>query len=449
MQNNKKNYEILLMTILPIVGQISGFLLQLAVLTMLVYNFLYIFHCVISIKRNTFKVLVLNLMRVLPFLLYMVLCFFSFLRVFYGSSENYLVQKGVNIYLMQSALIISFVVASVMGVSLGYKENKIQEDCIRSFALLSCVNLILWIFGFRGALNSELGEAEYITMLQFFGVNFYRQILPFTSYYNGFAIVSGAVLSVGILKYIKSRNFGIFIFMIILPFLNLLLADSRGALISSTIASLFLILTKRGWRAKIFTVILLSMTLLLYLTIEYDLYSAIDLEALTRDGGGTIFTGREFMWGLTLLEIFEFKFMHLYGYGAWGQHPSGIWEHYKIFFEHLDSNEFISLHNTYFQLFIDQGYFSLIVLLIIFWSIFSAVDLPNKVDNLRLPDSSLAILIFLIIYGLIDLTFSFYLFWNAVLFASLSSVVLLNYNCDNINCIKRNHRQHLAGASAD
>lgn len=333
----------------------------------------------------------------------------SFCRIYLGGSEFKTLKDAslINIILLITILML-FIFKNNLS-ELIYKMNT-YKYINNLFALICFVNVLFLIMGIKGISLIEASEPN--TMLSLFGINVDRQKMPLANFYNTVAVMASFVLINGLTQ-IKNLNLTEICFFIIIPALNLILPDSRGAMVSIIISFAFFHIMNRGY-----------LKIILILTVIFFVANTIDLDALDsiliRDGGGTIFTGREVMWGSALIEIMDFKLIHLYGYGAWGQHASGVWDLYEYFWRYLDGHEGVSLHNSYLQLIIDQGYvgFFSYTLLVIY-----LIKRQNKLSN-DINNNLILVIFFMYIYGFIELSLLFYHEWNLIIFCAVFAGLL-------------------------
>lgn len=385
----------------------------------------------ISIRSLAFKL----------FALFLFMNLFAFLK-----ASNYILayQSPINFY--SSIILWLSVVAFCLSILLNakYSTKYINALIWSSWAYISSV-FILFILGVQpsakiytslyGEVGKGLGDAS---LLQVFGFNMSRVLLPFTTDIGSFAVLSGvSIISILLsYKYIvyssKSKSYfwktiRLFpwIFITFASIFNILICDSRTSFYGVLLTLILgYFLTKRFLDK---TPIMISCIFLLspFIGLISDFIQGYAGTLIATRSDGSALSSRDFIWLSALNKLSDFSFEHLFGYGLYGQVVSGVSESYAWLYTGRGASSLLAtLHNFSLQLIFDLGYFGLFTFSFLVYLILKKLVEIKKNDK-NIPTE---IFIYLILYysiiGITDSSPSIYTFSNLLVFYLIIAISL-------------------------
>jgi O-antigen ligase len=277
-------------------------------------------------------------------------------------------------------------------------------------------NLVLWMAGlenptFFGATR------EPSQLLALFGVSALRVQFPLAWGVNSFGVIAGVTMAISLVRAAKVHSDRWReVAASAVPFLCLVLMDSRGALVTSFLTVLMVTFARR-WST-------VAIVAFWALGIGFVVFSEY-MPALTfgvREGTTSTFTSRELIWAVGVQQLADFRPELVFGYGMVGQFESGAYLLYEALFkEYVDRPELISLHNTYLQSGLDTGYVGLALLVMFLVTTIRGLDQIARQANWTYS-AALAAVIIMAVNGLTEITVNIYQPWLALLLVVVVSM---------------------------
>lgn len=331
-----------------------------------------------------------------------VLCLIAaaYLRVQFSSNDTNIKYSGIISFIYIVAIYITIIYP---GRIIKNSRNKFEifNFIAKILSLFCLVNIIFWISGLRNTNLEFAGSGDYNQMLSYFGYSTGRVLFPMSTGVNTYSILAGLVLSIGSIKFIYEKNIKNLSIYVLPSMFSIIMADSRGALLSVFLALvLFFVILRFGWFGMI--------VVLLGIIVGFLFINSVYSDLFIREGGVTLLTLRELIWISALIELMDFNFNHIFGYGLYGQYSSGISESYSFMFENMENPELAGLHNLYLQLVFDLGYVGAVgVLMVIIYLLRSLISCYMVEKKWQYAASSVS-LIFLMIQGFTEVSISIY-----------------------------------------
>jgi len=307
-----------------------------------------------------------------------------------------------------------------------FSTNGSSAALQRALLLLSAlcvINIAMWIVGVENSQKDvNLATNDQATFLALFGINIKRVAFPLSWGVNTFGTVCAATLTTGLVflfsqtKKLSSPSKVKASLLILPPLLCCLLTDSRAALIEATACAFLAIYMPRSARPLILTLIV-SVSVLIF---NLDSLRTVVLPGLTREGGGSVLTGRELIWAPVVAEIMDFKPIHFLGYGQYGHYTSKVSMGYAdILAGWGDNSQLIHVHNSYLQSFLDTGYLGVAILFAFLLTCIGAFTNSVRKTNSIQDRMALGLLLFMTIQGFSEIVFQCYQPWIFLLLICL------------------------------
>lgn len=276
------------------------------------------------------------------------------------------------------------------------------------------VNVIFQLFGLTNQTENYLRAYDAV-MLSLLNIKCSRIYYPLSEGINAFGMVGGAgfvISAAALIDIVKKKSKDILGWVIAcfgvgISLLIVLTTDSRGALLFLLITAGITLLLPKIAKATYVGLLLLIQPAILFLKGGFLQNLAI-LAPLIRFGTDVL-SGRTTIWQSAIRPLFEFKWIHLVGYGLYGQQKSGIVSAYKdLFVSYVYTNE-ISLHNFSLQMIYDLGYIGLLVvfLLLFFISKNLVKQIKSHPEN-REKMQAISIMIYILLIGSVSVIPAFY-----------------------------------------
>jgi hypothetical protein len=304
--------------------------------------------------------------------------FFAYLSLMLVAALRSLVGSGVS--LASSLVVLAYFIALVL-IGVNYfglsKQSLSWQERVRYFALgfvfYIVVNFFLYICeAFVGFVPNYDTEAGPNLTFQALGFDFVRALFPLAYGINAY----GSVAALGVISsffLIKSEVNGVrrfFLFIaLVASAVSLLLVESRGAMVSLLLAFL-LSKFSVGIKGAFFVAAAPLIPIIIYLVTAVLIALGL-LDLLVRGGAGFggLVTDRDVIWATALDELAQFKLIHLFGYGLFGNAESGLMGKYDWLFEYSEDT-FRTLHNFGLQYCLDIGYIGLAIFLYVLYAYF-------------------------------------------------------------------------------
>ncbi|MBU6158093.1 MAG: O-antigen ligase family protein [Bacteroidetes bacterium] len=295
---------------------------------------------------------------------------------------------------------------------------------ILPFGVYAFLNLAFWASGINLDIQQDLSIGKAL-MLANIGINIDRVQFPLVSGINSFASVVGMVFFLSITYVFYSSKNRILVFSIIICLIAILfLLDSRASLLFPVfVFALVWIIRHFNFKKFLYAIPLMPIILpLLFLFVLKLLENYNIFNFMTRDTEEiTSVNGRLTVWLFSLIEISNFKPIHLIGYGEYGHYISGVSKFWSYLFGRWKNSELITPHNSTLIVFFDYGYIGLLFFMLMIREI---VQLIQKLwnDDDKFANALLGFILYFIFIGITESFFGMY-FQNA-LFVFLSVVIL-------------------------
>ena len=311
------------------------------------------------------------------FFFYSFLLFFVLLNISYLRTNN----SGNNIaYSISKILIFIFFILATISFLIDVEKTnknvnfKTSNNTFFYYIIVLPIAYVLVNFLFKLysidifnfiKMSPTLGRSE--TLFSFTGIELARLPFPLSNGINNFASFLGGVIliSLSFLFTTNNKKFKVFALLVsIISIPGLILLDTRSSYIAIFLISLSTLLLKDSKHLKISALLIWIVGLLpviLVLT-NFLLENPEFLSFLSREGedAGTG-NNRNIIWGYCINELFNFKFIHLFGYGEYGQVGSRVSDFWAQDFSVYLNSKYTSTHNTILQLIFDVGYIGAII----------------------------------------------------------------------------------------
>lgn len=304
-------------------------------------------------------------------LLFIILVIISFLRSNGGGSMNDNIRKAL--------LFISFILATI-SFFVDYKPrrfflfNKSNDSFFFFLLILPIAYLVLNllfkflsidIFNFLKDSSNSIGRSESI--YYFTGVEINRSSFPLSNGINNFGSFSGAtcVLLLSFFITTKKKKYKIIALSLsILSLIALLLLDTRSAMLAIIAILLGTYFLNEFTYLKIakYIIIIIPLLPVILVVSNFFLHFLYNFTFLMRsDEESGTGNGRDSIWIYCLMELMDFKFIHLFGFGEFGHVGSKISNLWSDGFTNYADSKYITTHNLLLQLIFDIGYVGALV----------------------------------------------------------------------------------------
>jgi O-antigen ligase len=214
-------------------------------------------------------------------------------------------------------------------------------------------------------ISPELGRSD--TLFSMTGIQLARLPFPLSNGINNFASFLGGVCLISFTFFLTTNNkkfkmYALLFSIICIP--GLILLDTRSSYMGIIIICLSTVLLKDAKHLKISGLLIWFVGLLpVILVLTNFLFENPEfLSFLTRENeeAGTG-NGRNVIWAFCINELANFKLIHLFGYGEFGQVGSKVSDLWADYFSIYLNSNYTSTHNTILQLIFDIGYIGAII----------------------------------------------------------------------------------------
>ncbi|MFZ3140024.1 hypothetical protein [Polaromonas sp.] len=250
------------------------------------------------------------------------------------------------------------------------------------FSLYVAVNFVLYQLDI---LIKYIPEADADSgsnlLLQSIGIDMNRALFPMAYGINAYGNVAGLGLFFSIYLYRVAKNIPIKIIsciFILISIYSILMVESRGVFLGVIFAVLFSPFAK-----GVFAKIIVFSTPLIPVIIFFSIFILKEIGVLSlftrgdSDFSGLV-TDRDVIWAVSISDLSKFEFIHLFGFGLYGNAASGLMEKYSWLFDYYKTT-FHTLHNVGLQYVLDIGYIGVLVYLIVVSGFFQRI---NKMKTL-------------------------------------------------------------------
>lgn len=233
------------------------------------------------------------------------------------------------------------------------------------------INFVFWILGFKPAKDAITGEAVNVQsmLMKYLGVNIDRVQFPFGGGFNGYASIVAVVFLFSLVLFAIEKRRNLFVMSnLIISFFSLLLIDSRSSLFYPILIFIYLLLVKN--RKSIYHIRFLILWFVFGPLIMIEVLPAIAnisfFEELSRNNSDLLTGNSRFIiWGISFLEFYDFKDMHVLGYGEYGHFASGASLKWSFIFNTFENSELKTPHNTLIVTIFDIGYVGLAFVILV------------------------------------------------------------------------------------
>lgn len=340
---------------------------------------------------------------------------YACLRTEFASTDINLKGSGIELLLYFAAIYATIIYPKKIINEINEKIE-IFNFIFNVLAAYCIINIVFWVVGVENANSKYAGSDDYNQMLSYLGFSVGRALFPMSTGVNSYSIIAGLVLSIGSIKFIFEKNIKNLFIYVIPSLFSVIMADSRGALLSVILALLIFYVIQRF---RLYGMLMMSLGTVIVFALINNEY----LDFLIREGGVTLLTMRELIWILAIIELMEFKYNHILGYGLYGQYKSGISEGYSFMFGNMENPELATLHNSYLQLVFDFGYVGLIGVLLILVHYIREFSSRYLVQKKWQYAASMVSLIFIIIQGFTEVSINIYQPYIIIYFMSLYIII--------------------------
>jgi hypothetical protein len=233
-------------------------------------------------------------------------------------------------------------------------------------------NVLLLAIGFTNQTENYLRSYDAV-MLGLLGFDSIRVYYPLAEGINAFGMVGGSGIGLSLAYVInliknQSRNYwlwGLGLFGVAVGIWIALTTDSRGGLLFGFASAVLLLIPTKFLNNIMIWVLLLIQPLFIF-TGGGFLQKIRFLTPLMRSGSDAL-SGRGLIWRSALEYLSNFEWIHIIGYGLFGQSASGVVEGYKHIFESYVNTDVIPLHSFFLQTIFDLGYLGLMASVLFFY----------------------------------------------------------------------------------
>lgn len=239
-------------------------------------------------------------------------------------------------------------------------------------AVFLAVNVVLHFGGIVAADQELAGRGFPATLLGLVGVDTTRVLFPLSGGLNGIGPTAVAALVISVTLMQRGQQFKLALLGALISLYVILTIDSRGALLFAALAIALVTLwphaRKRGLGWLALALPLLPIILILALTglAETDVGASLNRDADENISTGT---GRTVVWGEIVDVLADPGVEHVFGYGQFGQVPSGASVNYAYLFRHDPDPLSHSAHSLILQTALDIGWVGVLCLLALSWAV--------------------------------------------------------------------------------
>lgn len=304
--------------------------------------------------------------------------------------------------------------------------SDIVDNLFFGIFLYLLLNIILLAVGFENPVSVK-AITEDASILKYFGIEVERVLFPLYPGEGrvGIGVLAGVLLTYYLAKLITCKDKLNPLFLSIVPVWILFATDSRGALVSSLLSfGVYYVAHKYKLKFLRFAAIAIPFLPLFLMFISLLAFQSGLNAEIAREGSADISSGRAIIWSIALLELLDFRLIHLVGFGSYGQAISGVSGDYMNIFSSWRSEnpELFSLHNVAIQTVYDIGYIGLIVFVYLCYRLLTITiySVDPKINIL------FSILIFIILAGITDTAPLLYSTGIFLIFIIVSNCVLIH-----------------------
>jgi O-antigen ligase len=214
-------------------------------------------------------------------------------------------------------------------------------------------------------LSPEVGRSD--TLYSLTGLEFDRVSFPLSNGVNNFGSFLGGACLISLSFFFTTDNkkFKIYaLLFVIICIPGLMLLDTRSALIAVILICLSTVLLKDSKHLKIsgnlIWIVGLLPVILVLTNFLVDNSDSLSFLARENEEAGTG-NGRNIIWAFSISELLNFKFIHLFGFGEFGQAGSRVSDLWAEDLSIYANSQYTSTHNTTLQLIFDIGYIGAVI----------------------------------------------------------------------------------------
>jgi O-antigen ligase len=282
--------------------------------------------------------------------------------------------------------------------------------------ILVILNFLGYLLNINNEDNVGIASGESVAvMMSGIGIHMTRVNFPFSPGYNSYSSLIGILFFISLYGVFFIRRYRRFFFLlVIVSMLTILFVDTRSAfLIPLFLIPLFYVLRKTK-KPKIKLLPLITVFGNIIIISLLTIVSQIPELSFLERSSGDLETGnsRVIIWGFSALEFFNFKWIHLVGYGEYGHYASGASQGWAYIFSKWENPEFTSPHSTLFLILFDYGYLGLLLVVLMQYKIIKAVKCFWNVSR----SMSILLISFFLYWNFIGMTESFFgLYTNKIM----------------------------------
>ncbi len=314
------------------------------------------------------------------------------------------------------------------------KSSLLLKGIVTSMFIYLVINIVGAFIGLEANVMGRVYTREFENI---FGFSNFRIIFPFNMSGQLLSASAGVVFTCASLHLFGNRRwYDLFMVcsMIAASLVIIFGHGARGPVMAIPIVMLFGIAWKQIRRYLGFAVII--MTVVLPLLFVYTDMGSVFMRALVWSGfplvrnadAFTPLSNREIIWSSVFSEFSHFEWIHIIGFGAYGQVTSGI----ISMFAYLFSNSYkmpysASVHNTYLQVLVDYGYIGLILFISILFSLFVLISrFVLRGGNRRYEKIIVLVLVYILSVSTMEPCLTYYSIELWSLFTFINIYVLLD-----------------------
>lgn len=305
-----------------------------------------------------------------------------------------------------------------------FKANFRLSDTLLFFIKTIAIPLfILVVLNFLGYfLNINIGDnvgvassESVAVMMGGIGIHMTRVNFPFSPGYNSYSSLVGILFYIGLYGVIFIKRYRKLMYCLAIgSMLTILFVDTRTAfLIPLFLIPLFYVLRKTN-KPKIKLLPLITVFGNIIIIFLLTIVAQIPELSFLERSSGDLESGnsRVIIWGFSALEFLSFKWIHLIGYGEYGQYASGVSQSWAYIFSKWENPEFTSPHSSLFLILFDYGYLGLFLVVLIQYKIIKVVNSFWNVSR----SMSILLISFILYWNFIGMTESFFgLYTNKIM----------------------------------
>lgn len=375
---------------------------------------------------------IFNVRGLLIFLAFLFLLIISFWRTHSFLDSEFSVFKKTLIFLLLPVFLYFLYQKKKVEQAEGF-EKKFMKAIIHVLGIFCLVNILAFV------LNPTFGSGG-ATTFRLIGISTKKLLFPLyaNTHPASIGLLGGflVVLSIAYLRHVKAFNFkekANLLIYIVGGFIVILMSDSRGLLFTTVmcVVGMVALVSFNKLGVLKLAVWLVPFSSLLLISLLQVVADNSFLSQISRNNSSDIATGnsRAFIYQAANKELFDFKPIHVVGFGEYGPYGAGITKYYMEgkFGHDTKRQKLISsvTHNTALQVIFDIGYMGLLVYLFLLFSVFSQCIILFRNGN-KVQVLIMYLLAFMLINGTSETyyghyhPFRNYLFVIVVFFAFLS-----------------------------